>query len=332
MEIRENISLKDYSTFKIGGVAKSFCIVKTLEDLQQAIKWARDKNQKIFVLGGGSNILFPDEGLDGLVVKVQNQELERVDLGSLGMLGEGDAGELGGEGLFIGCGAGVSLAKLVDFAAKNNLTGLEWAAGIPGAVGGAVRGNAGAFGGEMKDSIVEIQVIDLDNLEDESEWTKKYSKEQCQFGYRSSVFKKKKNLIIWSCIFELKKGKKDEIESRILEIKKSRSEKHPNLKDFPSCGSFFQNPVAPKDIVEKFEKDKNVQSRGGKVPAGWLIEEAGLKGLQVGGAQISNKQANFIVNTKDATQKEVLVLASIAKEKVRNKFRVQLKEEVEIVY
>ncbi len=195
MKIQENISLASYTTFKIGGPARYFLIVR---DVAQAIDFAQEKNLPYFLLGGGSNLLVRDKGFNGVVIKLENKEIK--------LNGEVDAG--------------AKLSDLVDFTVKNDLTGLEWVAGIPGTVGGAIRGNAGAFGHSISEVIKEVKTF--------------HKETDYQFGYRDSVFKHNSDIIL-SAVFEFKKGVNREL---IDEYLKER-EKHPLE---PSAGCIFQNP------------------------------------------------------------------------------------------
>jgi UDP-N-acetylmuramate dehydrogenase len=224
------------------------------------------------------------------------------------------------------CGAGVPLMKLIFKSSEIGATGLENLAGIPGTLGGAIWGNAGAFGGEIKDVIEEVEILRINGLKS---WRiEKLKNKDCKFGYRDSIFKKKKNWIILEATLKLKKGKKKEIEEKIKEILKLRKEKQPL--GFPSAGSVFKNvPIekVPKEIREKFkEKIKN-----GFLPAGVLIEAAGLKGFQIGRAKISEKHANFIVNVKNARAKDVVKLIELIRKKVKRKFNIELEEEIKLV-
>jgi UDP-N-acetylmuramate dehydrogenase len=310
MKIQEKILLKDYSTFKIGGPAKHFVEIKKIEDLKKAIQWAKEKRKKFMILGGGSNLLFSDQGFNGLVIKLKNKKLE--------LKKETD----------IICQSGVALSQLVNFSVEEGLTGLEWAAGIPGTVGGAVRGNAGAFGFEMKDAVEEVVYFNLEKLEQE-----KCDKNQCKFDYRESVFKEFDHKIIWEIIFNLEKGDKKKIKEKVEEIIEQRNEKHPCLMSNGSAGSIFKNPVVSQDIINNFEKEKGIKCKGEakQVPAGWLIDMCDLKGMRIGGVKVSEKQANFIVNDQNGTANDVVILISLIKQKVRNTFGVQLEEEIEIV-
>ena len=306
LKIKEKIPLKEYTTFKIGGPARYFFVAKSKEGLKNAILWAKKKKLPFFILGGGSNVLFSDKGFNGLVIKLQNTQSEIRNTNVI-------------------AGAGVPLQKLVLEAAKKGLSGLENLAGIPGTLGGAIWGNAGAFGREIGDLVEEVKVLDVGGSKLE---VKKLKNKDCKFGYRDSIFKKKENLIILEATLKLKKGKRKEIKEKMKEILKLRKEKQPL--EFPSAGSVFKNvPIekVPKKIQEKFKE----KIKDGFLPAGVLIEAAGLKGYQIGGAKISEKHANFIVNTGEAKARDVLKLIELIKKRVRKKFKIELKEEIVLV-
>jgi UDP-N-acetylmuramate dehydrogenase len=306
MEIKKNVSLKNYSTFKIGGKAKYFSVVKTTEEILKAISFAKERKVPFFVLGGGSNVLFSDNGFEGLVIKLQNTQYE---IQNTKIITE----------------AGVPLQKLVLETTKRGLSGLENLAGIPGTLGGAIWGNAGAFGREIGDLVEKVKILEVGSSRLK---IKELKKKDCKFGYRNSVFKKKKNWIVLEATLKLKKSDKREIEEKIKEILKLRKEKQPL--EFPCAGSVFKNiPVKdlPKKIKEKF-KDK---IKNGFLSAGFLIEIAGLKGYQIGKAKISQKHANFIVNLGNAKSKEIVELIKLVKGKVKRKFGVELKEEIQVI-
>lgn len=322
MKIRKNAPLAFHTTFKIGGPARYFCETGSEEEVLEALKFAREKSLPVFLLGGGSNVLVSDRGFDGLVIKIEDLRFKIYDSR-------------------VECGAGVMLNKAVNESVRNNLTGLEWAAGIPGTIGGAVRGNAGAFGGTIADSVESVKALDLSASETGSFPMLEMTADSCQFAYRNSIFKQNPNLIILSVSLKLKKGDRSKSEKLMKEILAMRKEKQPT--DFPSAGSFFKNPETDdKDLIRQFETDTGkkitehanfYQYTGGRIriPAPWLIEECGLKGKRIGGAMVSEKHANFIVNTGGATAENVVMLAAIIKTKVRNKFGIQLQEEVQLV-
>jgi UDP-N-acetylmuramate dehydrogenase len=306
LKIRENVLLRDYTTFKIGGPARYFFVAENKEDLKNAILWAKKKKLPFFILGGGSNVLFSDKGFNGLVIKMQNTQYK---IRNTKIVAE----------------AGVPLQKLVLETAKKGLSGLENLAGIPGTLGGGIWGNAGAFGREIGDLVEEVKILQIANGKLQ---IVNFKKEDCKFGYRESIFKRKENWIILEAILRLKKGKKKEIEEKIKEILRLRKEKQPL--EFPSAGSVFKNvPIekVPKEIREKFKE----KIKDGFLPAGVLIEAVGLKGFQIGGAKISEKHANFIVNVGNAKASDVKELIEKIKKEVKKKFKIQLEEEIKLV-
>lgn len=308
LNIQNNFSLKKLNTFKIESKAKYFVRVKNREDLKRALNFAREKRVSIFILGGGSNIIFPDGIYNGIIIKIENEELKFLK----------------GEKVFVG--AGFNFLKLILKCKEKNLSGLEWGAGIPGTIGGAIFGNAGAFGGEIKDNIEKVFVIDKNTLKERI-----FNRKDCQFSYRNSIFKKKKKYIIWSAVLRLKKKKKREIENSIKEKIIYRQKNHP-LK-LPSAGSIFKSiPLGyfKKEIIKKYPEILSFKEKK-EVPAGFLIEKCGLGGKRIGGAQVSQKHKNFIVNIKNAKAKDIISLINFIKGKVKQKFKIDLEEEVIIV-
>jgi len=287
--IKKNVLLQNYTTFRIGGKAKYFFLAKNKKDLIRAILVAKKFKLPLFVLGGGSNLLVADEGFKGLIIKMQNAKFKMQNENSK---------------CKIFCEAGTPLSLIVSKAVKKNLMGLEWAAGIPGAVGGAIYGNAGAFGRTMKDTVKSVEVFDT-----KTEKVKILKDKDCKFSYRDSIFKKNKNLIILSAIFQLKKGKKSEIKKKIKENLHYRKERQPL--NFPSAGSVFKNPLG--------------------FSAGELIDKCGLKGKRVGNVKISEKHANFIVNLGKGKAEDVIKLIKLIKREVKKKFSVTLEEEIQYV-
>ena len=283
--LKKDVLLKNYTIFKIGGPAKYFFVARTKENLVSAIKKARENNWPCFVLGGGSNVLVSDKGFKGLVIKIQNTKYKIQDT------------EIVAE-------AGVFLGTLINVATKLSLTGLEWAAGIPGTLGGAVFGNAGAFGQSMKDIVREVELFDTKVGK-----IKVFKNKDCKFSYRESIFKKNKNLIIISLILKMKKGRKKEIQKKIKKYLAYKKETQPL--SYASAGSVFKNPPGKS--------------------AGELIEKAGLKGKTIGGAQISKKHANFIINKGKAKAEDVKKLISLVKKTVKKKFGTSLEEEIVVL-
>jgi len=311
MVIKENIPLAPFTTLKIGGPAKFFCEAKNEEEILESVKFAEEKNLPVFVLGGGSNILVSDKGFNGLVIKIQNSKF-KIQNSS------------------IDCGAGCQLGTIVNESVKNELTGLEWAAGIPGTIGGAIRGNAGAFGSSMSEIVDSVEVVDVGALSTGSLAVLGMTVSGCQFAYRDSIFKKNSNLLIISAVLKLKKGKRKESEKRVKEIIKQRQKAQPF--DFPSSGSFFKNPETKnKKLLGEFERDTGDKAKNNIVPAGYLIDRLGMRGKKIGGAMVSQEHGNFLVNTDGAKAEDFIILAAIIKTRVRNKFSIQLKEEVQMV-
>lgn len=277
--LKKNISLAPYTTFKIGGPATYFYEAKNSQDLIKAVKAAKKAKIPYFILGGGSNILVSDKGFDGLVIKIQNTKYEIRDTKIMAE-------------------AGVLLSELVNESVNVGLTGLEWAAGIPATVGGAVRGNAGAFGASMADIVSKVKI-----LRDDSLFTVYCSSKD--FSYRSSVFKENNDIILE---VELKLNKGDKQVSKEL-IKKHLAYRKKHQPKYPSAGCIFKN------LPEQ--------------SAGHLIERSGLNGRKMGRAQIFEKHGNFIINLGGAKASEVKKLIDLGKEKVKEKFGVELKEEIE---
>jgi len=350
IKIKKNIPLSKYTTFKIGGPAKYFCLVKSNDEIEKALEFAEKNKLKIFVLGGGSNLLISDRGFDGLVLRIANCELRIANKNIQYPISNIQYSK-------IVCDAGVPLVKLANESIKGNLTGLEWAAGIPGTVGGAIAGNAGANGKCMADVVRDIEILDIGywilgnppnpllqkgnkiipslskrTREISGLEIRKLNNKECEFSYRDSVFKREKKYIILSAVLKLKEGNREESKKTISEILKSRKEKQPL--EYPSAGSIFKNPAVDdehfKKLIKKYPELKNIV-KDNIVPAGWLIEKAGLKGKKIGGAMVSEKHCNFIVNFNNAKAEDVVILISLIKQKIRTYFGIQLKEEIEYV-
>lgn len=303
--LKTGVSLKDHTTFRVGGPAEYFYIAQSRQDIVGAVDIVKKLKLSLFMFGGGSNLLVSDKGIKGLVVKIQNKNIT-VKKNS------------------IIADAGVDMKDIVNASIKASLAGLEWAGGLPGTFGGAIRGNAGAFGGEMKDSVSSVQSFDSRFK------LRTFTNRQCKFSYRSSIFKEK-GWTIASAIVTLKKGNKKELraiaDSRIT----YRNEKHPL--EYPSAGSIFKN-INVKDIPVEFLplfKDKIKQDPFPIVPAAWFIIGAGLTGKKVGQAQISEKHSNYIVNLGGAKAKDILTLIEFVKKDVKKKYNIALEPEVQFV-
>ncbi len=302
---KENFPLHTVTSYKIGGPARYFFEAKSPEELKRALEEAGKKNLEFFVLGGGTNLLIDDEGFSGLVLKPAIDFIES-------------------SGEEISVGAGALMSDLVDFSTGHGLSGLEWAGGLPGTVGGAVRGNAGAFGGEIKDIVKKVKSIDTKTLREiEREFP------ECDFDYRSSVFKNRRNgEIITSAVFRLKKGNPEEIGKSVNEKISYRLKRHPL--EYPNAGSVFKNVDVERISKERIGQFSHVIKTDPfpVVPAAYIISEAGLKGVSIGGAMISPKHPNFIVNILEAKSSDVKNLINLVKSEVKNKFGIELEEEI----
>jgi len=301
--VKENVLLAPHTTFHIGGKARYFFVAKTKNDLVRAVREAREHKIPFFVLSGGSNLLVSDKGFGGLIIKIQNSNFKIHNIR-------------------LYAGAGTSMETLVKETTKRGLAGFEWAGGLPGSVGGAVRGNAGAFGGETKDAILQVECLDQKGR------TRMLSKKACRFSYRSSVFKEKKWIVL-SAVFHLKKGSAQSLQSAAQDHIAYRKERHPL--EFPNAGSIFKNCDLKKipSSLRDFVKDVVKIDPFPVVPTAFLISQANLKGLRVGDAQVSEKHPNYIVNRGKARAADVLLLIKKVKSIIKKKFSVGLEEEIE---
>lgn len=306
IQIQENIPMAPLTSFRLGGNARYYVEVKTLDELKEALQFAKEKNTDFYVLGGGSNVVVCDSGFLGVVIRMKINETCANDN-------------------VLEIGAGVPLIKAINVAAAEELSGMESLAGIPGTVGGAVRGNAGAFGSEIGPLVKSVKVLDVEKMSEVI-----FNRADCEFGYRTSAFKNNKNLIIISVQFELSFGESEAIKQKIQQTIAMRTSK--GLHGVMSAGSFFMNPVVEnKQLLDEFEKENGAPSKNGKIPAGWIIEQAGLKGKKIGGAQMSEIHANYLINTGDATADDVMMLQSYVKQQIRDQFGIQMQEEVNYV-
>lgn len=302
--MERNVSLKKLSSFRIGGDAEFFLKPKDISEVSEGILEARQRGLPIFVLGGSTNILWPDDGFEGLIIKPASEKFEA-------------------QGNEVIVGAGILMSEILPVVLSRGLSGLEWAGGLPGTLGGAIRGNAGAFGGETKDSIKEVVSFDMDSLE-----VMKRDNVSCSFGYRTSIFKTKGNEIILEATLSLTPGDGEAIRKVAQDRVNYRRERHPM--EHPNVGSVFKNvPIANlKDLdLERFEKVIK-QDPFPIIPTAFLIAETGLKGVSCGGAMISPKHPNFIVNVLDAKAQDVKDLIDLVKTEVHSKFNIELEEEI----
>jgi len=286
LKIEADVPLKEHTSFKIGGKAKYMITPFDEDALAQVLKTAGDNGIRTFILGGGSNILVSDKGFDGIVINMTDG-FDKLELKENGMMY---------------AAAGVKLSRMAVFAMNESLTGLEFASGIPGSLGGAVYMNAGAYGGEMKDVVVRTRYMKPDGSIGEF-----CGDEHC-FGYRHSIFSNS-DMIVLGSYLQLKSGDSSEIGEVMKDIKQKRVDKQPL--NYPSAGSAFKRP----------EGDF----------AGRLIEVSGLKGVSVGGAQVSEKHAGFIINKGGATARDVYELIRYVQAEVKRQQGVMLESEIKLI-
>jgi UDP-N-acetylmuramate dehydrogenase len=337
MKIEKNVSLKPYNTFGIDKVASHFTAVTTEEELLEAIRFAKSHQLPLFILGGGSNILLTTD-IAGLVVK--------IDL--LGI----DITEETHEEVVVTVGAGVVWHDFVLHTISQGWGGIENLSLIPGTVGASPMQNIGAYGVELKETFLELQALEIDSLQKHT-----FDKSSCDFGYRDSIFKRraKGKYIITSVCFKLSKMPKFNVEygdiKRTLEnqgikdlsleaiskaIIQIRQSKLPDPKEIGNAGSFFKNPVVPK---EKFRDLQGMfpnipgfpQHDGVKIPAAWLIEQAGWKGKRRGSVGVHPKQPLVLVNYGGAVGGELLALSKEIAKDIEQKYGVTLKPEVNVI-
>ena len=283
--VRINEPMKNHTTFKIGGPAQYYVTPESVTQIQEVVSLCKDKNIPLHVIGNGSNILVGDDGVDGVVLALFNtfSDYEIKDN-------------------VITAQAGMSLIKLAVIALREGLTGLEFASGIPGSVGGAVYMNAGAYDGQMKDVVTSVTVLD------EAGNIRILGRDELDMGYRTSAVAKH-NMIVLQVIIELKAGDKEQIKDRMNQLSELRKQKQPL--EYPSAGSTFKRPEG--------------------YFAGKLIADAGLKGYSIGGAAVSEKHAGFVVNMGGATAKDVVELTDYIKKRIIEQFGVTLELEIKKV-
>lgn len=304
---QENITLAPFTTFKIGGPAKFFIEAKSAQEISAALDWAEEKGVPSFLLAGGSNILFSDAGFDGLVIHIVEGGCHISNASVVAP-------------------AGSNLKELIDNVNEHGLAGMAEMSGIPGSLGGAVRGNAGAFGREIGDFVSCVKALDI-----KTGFVREFTQEECQFQYRCSYFKTHKEWVILEVKLAFTQEEDpDELKKLAKEIRARREAKHPQ--DAMCAGSFFMNPkVTNPHLLQEFEEETGTPSRNGVLPAGWLVAHVGLRGKKIGGAQMSPKHPNYLINTGTAKAEDVVMLSSFVKTRVRNQLGIQLKEEIQLV-
>lgn len=302
MQIKSNYPLSEVTTLQIGGPAKKFVSTTSTSELTSAIQYAKQNNMKYLVIGGGSNLLVNDEGVDKLVIKN-------------GIVG------IKHQGLIVKVKSGTLLQELVDYSIQHGLSGLQKLTGIPGTVGGAVYGNAGAYGQTISDHIVEIVAYNGQRIITPS-------RDQCEFDYRDSGFKKN-HFTILEVIFQLENEDPETLQQESKDVLSKRLIKYPPGIKCP--GSFFKNLVAddlPKEILQKIPPEKITY---GKISAGYLLESVGAQGQRLDGIEIADYHANLFINKGGGTAKAFYDLAKKYADKVYEKFGISLEPEVQLI-
>lgn len=325
MKIQEYVDIKDYSTLKIGGQFRYFTVITKKEELPLIYTLVRNdekyRNIPVFIMGGGSNIVFSDGIVNVIALKNEIKGFEIIK----------DQENF----LEIKIGAGEVWDKFVEKSIEMNLSGLESLSAIPGTVGATPVQNVGAYGSEVKDIIKDVEVFDTKDNK-----IKKLSNKECKFGYRDSIFKNeaKGRYIISAVIFKLEKVKNNsELLKKRKEIIETRWSKLPKPEELPNVGSFFKNPIVPKKKALKIlinyplAKFFPVDNEHTKIPAGWLIEQAGLKGKSFGEVSVYDKNALVLINNGNATKGDLLKAKCEIIKTVEEKFGIILEQEPEII-
>ena len=339
INIQEYVDVKEFSALRLGGQFRYFTIINKIEDLKEVISFVKDKDLKIFILGGGSNVVFPDGVINVMALK--------MEINGFSIINQND------DYVNIKIGSGEIWDRIVEKTVEMNLSGFEALSAIPGTVGATPVQNVGAYGSEVKDTILEVEVFDM--------VTKKtviILNEDCKFGYRDSIFKNeaKGKYIIISVTYRLSKSSAKipdypgvkryfldnninnphvkDIREAVISI---RNSKLPNWKEFPNLGSFFKNPIVPKEIGKKMQDKystlKVFPFEGGmvKIPAGWLMENAGLKGRSFGNISVYENNALVLVNNGGASKEDLVRAIDEIIKIVNEKFGIILEQEPEMV-
>lgn len=313
-EVKEGVSLGAFTTFKIGGPAEFFFEATTSEDAIKALGAAKELGVEISIFGGGSNMIVADTGVKGLVIRLRTQGFAL-------------------DGTTVVVDAGLTTGAVAVKTVAADLTGMEWSVGIPGTVGGAIRGNAGSYGTEMKDVVTSVRALkDGEVIE--------LSNEECAFSYRDSVFKRQPDILILQATLGLKVSTDPAAsKKRIKDIVSMRKDTQPV--ECSTSGCVFMNWKPPgKEELESIrktldlDKDEDIpMTVMGTVPAGWIIDRAQLKGMKVGKAMVSEKHGNFIVTEKSARADDVVALIAAVKSRIRtiSEGTIYLTEEVEYI-
>ena len=336
MIIVENVKISRLTTFRTGGNVRFFCEVSSESEIKEAIKYAEDKNVSFLILGNGSNLLFSDKDFNGLLMKISLKEI-KIDSNSQDFS-------------IVSSGAGENFDDLISFAINNNLSGIENLWNIPGTVGASVVQNIGAYGTEVKDYVISVEGIDVKTLD-----RFLFKNSDCNFGYRESLFKKNKNLLITKVYFKLNKkfvpnlkyfGLKEKLlneknmtaEKVKRAIEEIRKEKLPDWKVLGTAGSFFKNPIVSIDKYQDLKKiypdlpTFSTENDFVKISLGYVLDKiCELKGFKIGNAGFYEKQSLVIVNYGNAKTEDIFSLIKLAEKKVFEKIGIKIEREVELI-
>lgn len=307
--VRFDESMAKHTTFRLGGAARLYTVAASSEVLLQAVEAALDLGIPWYVIGGGTNMLVSDAGFEGVVIQAANQHLH-----------------IENEKVYVE--SGMISALLARKTVEAGLTGFEWAVGLPGTIGGAIYGDAGCFGAEMRDNVETVDAYCVSTRE-----RRELANGECQFGYRESLFKRMPHVIL-GCTLKLRRAEDPtEAKRRMEKILLERKDKQPLGES--SAGCVFKNfEYEQEEVLQILRRDVEIPGSMlavKRIPAGWLIDQAGLKGKTVGGFEVSERHGNFFLNKGKGRAEDVLALISIVKMHVRDKFGIQLQEEVQLL-
>lgn len=305
LNFQENVLLSELTNFKVGGPARYFCDVYSSDDLIEAFKFIKEHNLEYLILSGGTNLIVSDQGFAGLVIRIK---FDRVQVNDN----------------IIEAEAGANLNDLVIMSTQDGLKGLEWAGGLPGELGGAIRGNAGAFGGEIKDVVSEVTSLDTSGK------ITVRSNNECNFGYRTSIFKANGEIII-SAKLKFSPAETQELIKIADSRRQYRAQRHPI--EYPCAGSIFKNiplNTVSKDVAEIYQDVVKIDPFP-VIPTAAVLDKLGLSGYQIGGAQVSTKHPNYIINANQASAKDIIDLIQFVIAKVAAEYKINLEVEPQLV-
>ena len=306
-KVQKNKNLSDLTRFGIGGQAELFVRVETVEELKEALEYALKHSLQYFVMGEGTNLLVSDEGVQGMVIQIALNALE---------WSEGNH--------VVKAGAGINLTELISQTVEKGWAGMENMYGIPGNIGGAIYGDVGAYGTEIKNVVLSVSVLKQGKILE-------MTNEECKFAYRASIFKEHRDWVILAATLRLAHGDSKVLREKIHEVIELRLKRYPEGLKCP--GSYFKNIELGKLNLNQAAAIKRFSDKikGGKLASGVLLEAVGAKGQSRGGAKVADYHGNLIFNNQSATANDVISLANYLKMQVYSKFGIELEEEVQFV-